>query len=125
MMINSVTHQIDLNKKQYKQLKNAAVKFEAIFMRDIIKKMIPSDPLLKKSTENSIYRSMWIDSLANLMARDGGLGIAKLIVKSFTSGDNLSKLNISGGKRVHWGMKSVKSVKSAYSALPKLTRLLQ
>jgi len=125
MMINSVTHQIDLNKKQYKQLKNAAVKFEAIFMRDIIKKMIPSDPLLKKSTENSIYRSMWIDSLANLMARDGGLGIAKLIVKSFTSGDNLSKLNINGGKRVHSEMKSVKSVKSAYSALPKLTRLLQ
>jgi len=124
-MINSVTHQTDINKKQYKQLKSAAVKFEAIFMRDIIKKMIPSDPLLKKSTENSIYRSMWIDSLANLMARDGGFGIAKLIVKSFTSGDNLSKLNINGGKRVHLGMKSVKSVKSAYSALPKVTRLLQ
>ena len=73
----SLTH-----RPENRSIKKQAQEFEAIFIQQMLEKMVPVDPLLKNSPGNSIYRSMWIDSISELMAKSGSFGIAKLLVKS-------------------------------------------
>jgi len=89
-MINNISHNginANLSKTDGKSLKEASIEFEAIFVKQILEKMIPSDPLLK-GAGSSIYRSMWLNSLSELMAKDGNFGIAKMIVKSLNATEN-------------------------------------
>ncbi len=102
-MIHNISHKpigIDISKKSGPSIKEVATEFEAIFIERFLEKMIPKDPLLK-SAGSSIYRSMWLDSLANLMAKNGSFGIAKIIIKNLQMTDSEKKnLNTSDKSKI-------------------------
>ncbi|AHF97473.1 lytic transglycosylase [Desulfurella acetivorans A63] len=71
------------NNHNLEKLKQLSKDFEAIFIEMMLKTMkIGEDSTLGNSAENSIYRSMYQNALANKLADTSSFGIANLIFNS-------------------------------------------
>ncbi|WP_291492145.1 transglycosylase SLT domain-containing protein [Desulfurella sp.] len=71
------------NNHNLEKLKQLSKDFEAIFIEMMLKTMkIGEDSTLGNSAENSIYRSMYQNALANQIANTSSFGIASLIFNS-------------------------------------------
>lgn len=71
------------NNDDLQKLKKLSRDFEAIFINMMLKSMkIGEDSTLGNSAENSIYQSMYQESLANQIANTSSFGIASLIFNS-------------------------------------------
>ena len=69
------------------KLKQAARDFESILLRDVLKTMRESSTQgkgLLSGTSQRLYQDMMDDEMAKAMARQGGLGLADMLVRSLT-----------------------------------------
>jgi peptidoglycan hydrolase FlgJ len=68
------------------RLKEAAVQFEAVFVRQMLASLekAAGSPTGKQTTGGNIYGSMVVNSVADAVARAGGLGIASMLMKSLS-----------------------------------------
>ena len=73
-----------VNKNDEARLKEAAVQFESVLVRQMLSclEKATSSPLGNHASGGSIYGSMVVNSVAEAVARAGGLGLSSLIVKS-------------------------------------------
>jgi flagellar protein FlgJ len=70
------------------KLKNACSDFEAIFINNMLKSMrtaVSEDGIFENSNEHQIIQSMFDENLAISMAKGGGMGLGKMLFKSFKS----------------------------------------
>ena len=75
--------------KDDEALKRVCQDFESIFLNIMLKEMrktIPRDGFIEKSTAVEVFEDMYSEELSNEMARqDDGLGIAKMLYEQFKS----------------------------------------
>ncbi len=67
------------------QLKKACRGFEAIMVQKMLEEMdktVPKDYLIKDDAQNDIYKSMYIDALAQKITDDSPFGIGKMLFNS-------------------------------------------
>lgn len=72
------------NLKSSYELQKAAQDFEAVLLNMVLKAMwktIPKSDLFEKSSATQIYEGLMHSSLSEEMARNGGMGIAKVLAK--------------------------------------------
>jgi flagellar protein FlgJ len=70
------------------KLKKACSDFEAIFINNMLKSMrtaVSEDGIFENSNERQIIQSMFDENLAISMAKGGGMGLGKMLFKSFKS----------------------------------------
>ena len=76
--------------KDDEALRKACKEFEAIFLSMMFKEMkktIPENGLIEKSTGTKIFEEMYFEELSNEIAnKDGGLGIGKMLYEQFKNG---------------------------------------
>ena len=73
--------------KSEQGLKKAAQDFEAVMLNMLIKAMwktIPKSDLFEKNSANQIYEGLMHSSLSEEMARNGGMGIAKVLYQQLS-----------------------------------------
>lgn len=80
------------------KLKAQAQEMEAIFLTKMIKAMEQTIPKSEESSSNTLSNMMFSSEMGNMMAKSGGIGLAKFIYnalkdKEVDLGDELSKLN--------------------------------
>ncbi len=83
-MIQELNNSIS-NTNKLMELKKACRGFEAIMIQKMLQEMdktIPNDPLIKNDAQNDIYKSMYINALANKMSEDSPFGISKMLFNS-------------------------------------------
>lgn len=77
-------------KQDDEALKQVCKDFESIFLSIMFKEMkktVPEDGLIEKSTGTEIFEDMYIEELSKEVAnRDEGLGIADMLYKQFKDG---------------------------------------
>jgi peptidoglycan hydrolase FlgJ len=74
------------NNGSQEKLKNACSDFESIFINYMLKSMrtaFSEDGIFENSNESQIIRSMFDENLAVAMAKGGGMGLGKVLLKSF------------------------------------------
>ncbi len=80
------------------KLEKTCAEFESIFITYMLKSMrttIDEDGLFGNNNESKIIKAMFDENLANEIARDGGMGLGKMLFKSlkpknFTSDKHLN-----------------------------------
>jgi len=72
--------------KNLQQAKDAAQKFEAIFLRQMLSSLEKTNKIdgSKGSQGGGIYGSMVVNSLADSISRSGGVGLADVLVRALT-----------------------------------------
>ena len=66
------------------KLKEAAQQFEAVFIQQLFKetrKTIPEDGLIERGNADDIYTQLQDAEAAKIMAQQGGIGLADLMVR--------------------------------------------
>lgn len=79
------------NPKSSHALLKAAQDFEAVLLNMVIKAMwdtIPKSDLFEKDSATNIYEGLMHSSLSEEMARNGGLGIAKVLAQQLSKEQN-------------------------------------
>jgi Rod binding domain-containing protein len=85
------------NQKQsdyLQQLAKVSRDFESIFLTYMLKQMrksLPEDSLLGNSNAKDIYTEMYDESLANELAKAGGIGLAAMMYKQLAAAENAKK----------------------------------
>jgi flagellar protein FlgJ len=77
-----------LNTGYSEKLKKACSDFESIFIDYMLKSMrtaFSEDGILENNNEGRIIQSMFDENLAGAMAKGGGMGLGKMLFKSFKS----------------------------------------
>ena len=78
------------NTEDDEALKEACKEFESIFLSIMFKEMkktIPEDGLIKKTTGTRIFEDMYVEELSKEIAKkDEGLGIGKMLYEQFKKG---------------------------------------
>ncbi|SHK47035.1 rod-binding protein [Tepidibacter formicigenes] len=75
------------NNKDDKELMKTCKELEAEFVKIMFKEMkktVPKDSLMQKSSGREIFEDLYTDELANKTSKDSSLGLAKLIYEQFT-----------------------------------------
>ncbi len=75
------------NPKTSHELQKAAQDFEAVLLNMVLKAMwktIPKSGLFEENSTNQIYEGLMHSSLSEEMARNGGLGIAKVLAQQLS-----------------------------------------
>lgn len=75
------------NLKSSHELQKAAQDFEAVLLNMVLKEMwktIPKSDLFEKNSATKIYEGLMHSSLSEEMARNGGLGIAKVLAQQLS-----------------------------------------
>lgn len=70
-----------------KDLQKATQNFEAILLNMVLSAMwktIPKSDLFEKSNSDQIYEGLMLSSLSEEMARNGGMGIAKVLYQQLS-----------------------------------------
>ena len=70
------------------KLEKACSDFEAIFINYMLKSMrtaVSEDGIFENSNERQIIQSMFDENLSMAMAKGGGMGLGKMLLKSFQS----------------------------------------
>jgi len=73
--------------KSQHELQKAAQDFEAVLLNMVIKAMwktIPESGLFEKNNSTQIYEGLMHSSLSEEMARNGGMGIAKVLYQQLS-----------------------------------------
>lgn len=73
--------------KSQHELQKAAQDFEAVLLNMVIKAMwktIPESGLFEKNNATQIYEGLMHSSLSEEMARNGGMGIAKVLYQQLS-----------------------------------------
>ncbi len=93
MMINAAKSENSINglkkkdPKTAEEIQKAAQDFEAVLLNMVLKAMwktVPKSELFEKNSANHIYEGMMHSSLSEEMARNGGMGIAKVLARQLT-----------------------------------------
>jgi flagellar protein FlgJ len=77
---------VEQNNGSQAKLKSACSEFESIFINYMLKSMrtaFSEDGILENNNEGQIIRSMFDENLATAMAKGGGIGLGKMLFKSF------------------------------------------
>lgn len=72
---------------RHKDLKKVCYEFEAIFLNYLFQQMrktIPKSDLIEKGLTYQIYEDQWYSALAQKMAEEGGIGLAKMLYKQLS-----------------------------------------
>jgi len=83
---NSI-NELKNNFKSSHELQKAAQDFEAVLLNMVLKAMwktIPKSGLFEKDSATKIYEGLTHSSLSEEMARNGGLGIAKVLAQQLS-----------------------------------------
>lgn len=70
-----------------KDLQKATQNFEAVLLNMVLNAMwktIPKSDLFEKSNSDQIYEGLMLSSLSEEMARNGGMGIAKVLYQQLS-----------------------------------------
>lgn len=73
--------------KRYREIHQAAVKFESIFLKELLKimrKTVPKSGFLNGGWTEEFYWDMLNQELSDCMARAGGIGLAKMIYQQMS-----------------------------------------
>ena len=84
----------ELDPKQQAEIKDAATKFEALLVQEMLKSMwstVPRGELLSGSSEEQMYRDMLNQAVADNIAENGSMGIGKVVVKDM---ERIEKKNL-------------------------------
>ena len=79
------------NPKSSHELQKAAQDFEAVLLNMVIKEMwktIPKSDLFEKNSSSEIYEGLKHSSLSEEMAKNGGIGIAKVLARQLSKEQN-------------------------------------
>ncbi len=70
--------------QKQESLKKTAIEFEEMYLKHFFKHIIPKDrekSFSDKSQSEDMYKSLWIDFIAKHVAENGGIGVAKFVLK--------------------------------------------
>lgn len=85
------------SEKDKKKLKEACDEFESMMLSMVFKEMkksIPDDGLIQKTTADEIFDEMYIDEVSKKAASQGSVGISKLLYNSLLKRmENAYKMN--------------------------------
>jgi len=89
---------VDPELKRERKLKAQAEEMEAIFLTKLIKTMEKTIPKDENSSSASLSSMMFSSEMGKSMAKNGGIGLAKIIYQSLQDrdmdmGEELSKIN--------------------------------
>ncbi len=72
-----------------KELQKAAQDFESVLLNMVLKAMwktIPKSDLFEKSNSTQIYEGLMLSSLSEEMAKNGGMGVSKVLYQQLSKG---------------------------------------
>ncbi|GMG95563.1 rod-binding protein [Tepidimicrobium xylanilyticum] len=75
--------------KEDEALKEVCKEFESIFLAMMFKEMkktVPENGLIEKSTAQKIFEEMYIDELSKEISKENGVGIAEMLYQQFKNG---------------------------------------
>ncbi len=78
---------LKFNPNSPKGLQKATEDFEAVLLNMVLKAMwktIPKSDLFEKSNSTQIYEGLMLSSLSEEMARNGGMGMAKVLYQQLS-----------------------------------------
>lgn len=70
--------------QKQESFKKTATEFEEMYLKHFFKHIMPKDrekPFSEKSQNEDMYQSLWIDFTAKHVAENGGIGVAKFVLK--------------------------------------------
>jgi flagellar protein FlgJ len=82
MQMDDLKHRLGLGPNREKELKDACVKFEAVFINQMwneMRKTVPKEGYLHSKMEDQ-YLSMFDQQFSEQMAEDGGIGLADILM---------------------------------------------
>lgn len=87
------------NRAEPKKIPETYRKFEAMVLQSFVKSMLPTDneEIYGKGTAGEIWKSMMAEQIGNVIAEDGGIGIAErmLTENAVDAADGSSRVNAS------------------------------
>ena len=69
------------------QLKKVSMEFESIFLNYMLSQMrktVPDDPLVEKSSAKEIFNGMYDESISKELSKAGGIGLAAMLYKQLS-----------------------------------------
>ncbi len=75
------------NNKEKEKLMKACKNLEAEFVKIMFKEMkktVPKDPTMEKSSGREIFEDLYVEALATQSSENSSLGLAKMIYDQFT-----------------------------------------
>ncbi len=78
---------LNSNPDSPKELQKATEDFEAVLLNMVLKSMwktIPKSDLFEKSNSTQIYDGLMLSSLSEEMAKNGGMGVAKVLYQQLS-----------------------------------------
>ncbi len=85
--IESSKNILKFNPNSPKELQKATEDFEAVLLNMVLKSMwktIQKSDLFEKNNSTQIYEGLMLSSLSEEMARNGGMGISKVLYKQLS-----------------------------------------
>jgi flagellar protein FlgJ len=83
----SLKNTLKSNPDSPKELQKATQDFESVLLNMVLKAMwktIPKSDLFEKSNSTQIYEGLMLSSLSEEMARNGGMGMAKVLYQQLS-----------------------------------------